>query len=149
MSRSKWSDEQREKALELCREHGPRHAARETGIPFGTISGWAKDAGVASDATRTQAATEVRQARWAERRAGLTDLLGQAAQELVEKARKSEDLRAAKDAMLAAAIAVDKAQLLSGGVTSRHEQLDAEKRRERVAGLVDELAARREQAASG
>jgi hypothetical protein len=34
--------------------------------------------------------------------------------------------------MTAVAIGVDKAQLLSGGVTSRHEQLDAQRRRQWV-----------------
>jgi hypothetical protein len=47
--------------------------------------------------------------------------------------------RAGRDAqafMTAVAIGVDKAQLLSGGVTSRHEQLDAQRRRDRVAVSV-------------
>jgi hypothetical protein len=45
--------------------------------------------------------------------------------------------------MTAVAIGVDKAQLLSGGVTSRHEQLDAQRRRQWVEEKADELEQRR------
>lgn len=139
-----WTDEQKQRALAIYAEHGPREAARETGIPLSTVGTWAKAAGVTFNAERTARATEVRQMRWAERRANLTDLFGQAAEELVEKARTAEDAGDAKQLMLAAAIGVDKAQLLSGGVTSRHEQLDAERRQARISEMFDELEQRRQ-----
>lgn len=46
MAAAKWTPEQRQQALELHRSHGPAEAARQTGIPKGTIASWARRLGV-------------------------------------------------------------------------------------------------------
>lgn len=42
MTRATYTDEQRQQALAIYAEHGPGAAARETGIPKGTIASWAR-----------------------------------------------------------------------------------------------------------
>lgn len=143
MAGRKWTQEQRETALAIYREHGPRAAAERTAIPLSTIGTWARAAGLSFNPERTENANRAKALRWEERRRDLTDALGDAAAQLLTKALAADDGRAAQAFMTAAAIGVDKAQLLSGGVTTRHEVLDAEKRRERVRQLTDELDARR------
>lgn len=121
-----------------------RDIAAQLDVPLSTLSRWAKAAGIDSpNAARTAAAVEATKVAWNQRRAALVDDLGEAVAELLQKARTA-NAREAQAFMTAVAIGVDKAQLLSGGVTSRHEQLDAQRRRERIAGLTDELEARRQ-----
>ncbi len=112
----------------------------------GTISKWARAAGWKRDATvappKTAAATEAAQRKWAVRRSREADLAGDAATAARETAllmlagHKVQEIdddgepvvydvppdpKAAKEAALAFAIFVDKAQLLSGGSTDRQE----------------------------
>jgi hypothetical protein len=143
-SGQRWSDEDRERALQMLRDGvGTNEVARRTGIAKSAISRWSTAAGiVTARAAQTEAAHEGVKLAWAKRRGELTDRFGEVAATMLDKATGG-DSADAKNFMTAAAIAVDKAQLLSGGVTSRHEQLDAERRRERVEQLQDELAERR------
>lgn len=140
-----WTPEQRAEALQMLRDEiGTQETSRRTGIPPGTLSRWAKTAGIVSpNAAQTAGANEAVRLAWTKRRGDLVDQLGQVAAELLEKAR-SADPRDAQSLMTAVAIGVDKAQLLSGSATSRHEVLDAQRRRERVAQMQDELAVRRQ-----
>lgn len=144
MPTAQWSADKREEVLALLRgQIGTREVARRTGVPVQTVSRWAKAAGLeAVNAEQVAAATDATRIAWAQRKAQLVDDLGEVAAELLSKARDAAG-REAQAYMTAVAIGVDKAQLLSGGVTSRHEQLDAQRRRERVVGLGDELEARR------
>jgi hypothetical protein len=136
--------EQREEALTLYVEHGPAEASRRTGIPSSTIRAWGRKAGKTSPrAERAVAGAEAARLSWAQRRAEVALLAGEAAQELVEKMRASSKPREAADWSRAFAISVDKAQLLDGGVTGRVEVSSAEERERRVGELRDELAARR------
>jgi hypothetical protein len=137
-------DATREAVLVKVRNGVPyRQISDEHGVATSTISNWAKTAGIESaGAEQVAAAVAATKVAWTQRRGELVDALGEAAAELLEKARRAP-ARDAQALMTAVAIGVDKAQLLSGGATSRHEQMDADARRERVATLRDELAERR------
>lgn len=121
-----------------------REISAEHGIAIGLISRWAAADGVESpNAERVEAATNATKLKWVERRGVIVDDLGTVAAELLEKARTA-DARDAQAFATSVAILIDKAQLVSGGATSRHEQLDAQRRRERVGHLRDELTERRD-----
>jgi transcriptional regulator with XRE-family HTH domain len=137
----------REQALAKLRDGlSYRTVAAELGVSVASLSRWAKAAGItperaAQTAAAAVAAGEAHRRKWAERKADLVDELGAVAAELLDKARAA-GARDAQAFMTAVAIGVDKAQLLSGGVTSRHEQLDAQRRRTRVEEIADEIAQR-------
>lgn len=140
-----WTAEQREVAVGLLRAGTPfADVHRRTGVPKPTLSRWAREADVQpAGAEQVEAAANATKIAWSQRRASLVDDLGEAAVALLEKTLDASDGPDARGWATAVAILVDKAQLLSGGVTSRHEQLDAERRRERVEHLADELEERR------
>lgn len=126
MAAKKHTDEQRAEALALYAEHGLAEAHRRTSIAKGTISSWARRTGVQTSAPgNMREANEAAAMAWEQRRLALKDKLGQAVEEFVEAARRvARGAGSAKDAqalMTAAAIGVDKAQLLAGGATARTE----------------------------
>jgi transposase-like protein len=58
---AKYTPEQRAEALALYETHGPSAVTEQLGIPKGTVTGWAKEAGVRTVRTsRTREATEAR-----------------------------------------------------------------------------------------
>lgn len=139
-----YSDETREQALAKIRDRmSLRTIEAELGVPRSTLSRWAQAAGITIDAAQVEAATNATKIAWAQRKTALVDRLGEVAAELLEKARDTSG-KDAQAFVTSVAICVDKAQLLSGGVTSRHEQLGLERQRERVAAMRDELADRRD-----
>lgn len=146
--RRRWPDEIRQRALELYVEFGPADAARLLAsdghhVPPNTIKAWASRAGLATVATqKTEAATAAKRAKFELQRAGFADRMGNLIDGLLdtaEEALAAGDLQAVKIAAVSAAVYVDKAQLLSGGATTRTETASEE----RVQTLVDELTARR------
>lgn len=168
-----WTDEQRAEALRLLAEVGPAEAARQTGIPKGTIASWGSRLGVtAVDATTaTRAAVEHRVATIAERKAALAeglmddidrlrrDLFAPTVERKVMSVRTGEHLTEAaivdvhhrttsamerKTTMQAIALAVDKVQLLTGEATERVEQLGGDAVKERALATVHQLAAKRQ-----
>lgn len=143
---SKFTDEQRKQALELVREGvGYREITRRTGVSRSTISTWAREAGIDTEkADQVAAAAEANRVGWHKRRGELIDRFGDLAELMLERTEACNESADAKNLITAAAIAVDKAQLLSGSATSRHEVMDAQRRRERVGHLRDELAERRQ-----
>lgn len=150
--RRRWSDDIKRRALELYVEFGPADAARLLAsdghhVPAKTIAYWARQAGIQSDgAQKTAAATAAAHARFELRRAGFADRMGNLIDGLLDTAEQSlaaGDLQSVKVAAVAAAVFVDKAQLLSGGATARTEAASEE----RVNALVDELTARRRKTA--
>jgi hypothetical protein len=152
MGRRAYTPEQRTQALELYRTDGPTKASEATGIPKGTIAAWAHDEGVQTDClAKTANATRAAALRWEERRTELAHRMGEIASKALERvdhAIEGQDpfggdlyvpgafgqptLIHPSDAKALAttcAILVDKAQLLTGAATSRHEHtsgLDAE-----------------------
>lgn len=76
MARRVYTEEQKAEALRIYENEGPSEAARQTGIPKGTIAAWGKRTGVQTYAAQnTREATEVAQANNAERRANLVKRL--------------------------------------------------------------------------
>ena len=121
------------KALEIYREHGPAEAARQTGLKRGSISSWAKRAGLTSpNAERTKAAMDAA-SQWKLRRVKLRDLSGEAAEEFLAEARAkmTTNARAATDHMRSFSIAVTTANTLAAQTagepgTQNREEFDAE-----------------------
>ena len=146
-----YSSEQREEALRLYREIGSANASRECGVPAATIRSWAHRDGIATTvppSEQTRAATDAARLSRAQRRLKLAEEAGAVAVELLERiggTRKATDVRA-----LATGFGelVAKAQLLDGGPSERVEVSEGE-RRERVAKLRDEIAARRQAKTGG
>lgn len=131
----KYTDDQRAHALRLYTEHGPTHAAQQTGIATATIFRWVRAADLRPPGKQTSA--------WAERRAAIADQFGEVAELMLARADAATASRDARQYLVAAAIAVDKAQLLSGGPTVRGAD-SSEDALTRVKNLRDELAVRRQ-----
>lgn len=142
---SKYTPTQKAGALDRLRAgEYLSHVAADTGIPKQTLSRWAGLADIdVAQPERTAAATGAAQRKWAERRAELVDRCGDVAALLLERIadEQADDPRGNATAF---GILVDKAQLLSGQPTHRHEYRDAERRQERVAKMTDELEQRRQ-----
>lgn len=143
MARARYDEAFRQHAVQLAVEHGPAEAARQLDLNAGTLRSWCHRAEAVTVAASTmQAATAVRMARWEERRAQMVHELGDVASLALQKARGNLQHGKTREAQAAAttcAILIDKAQLLSGGATSRAEHAQPEK----VHSKIDELAARR------
>ena len=142
-----YSSAQRTEALRLYAERGPAEAARATGIPAATIRSWAKRSGAQPlRSEKGRAAVEASRLSWEQRRAELTVRLGEVAAGLLERAAASGDAQKAKALMVALAVAIDKAELLSGRATVREERplvVTPEEAQRELAALNDELQARR------
>lgn len=123
MAKRSYTDEQRREAIQLYAEAGPCEVERALGIPKGTVTKWAQAAGVRTEhSERTAEATAQHQQSWAERRARVADAMGEVAELAVGRARRELNggsARNARDCAATAAVMADKAQLLSGGVTTR------------------------------
>ena len=112
------------KALKLYPEVGATEAARACGVHRNTVIAWAKQAGLVTTHGREKvaAAHEATKLRWEERRQALVHEIGEVASLLLEVVREkaeSRDLRNVAAGTTAFGTLVDKAQLLSGGATSR------------------------------
>lgn len=145
MPRATYTPAQRQEALDAYREHGPAEAERLTGVPKKTIASWARRHGVQTDAAgqreRTVKAVRAAEMAWAQRRAALADKAGQLAETLVDRAFEEREARDQKLLVEAAEKAGGMAQLLTGGATSRHEDVTDPQRR---LALVRELKTRRD-----
>jgi hypothetical protein len=143
---SEYQPELKAQALAIYADHGGAEASRETGVPATTIRSWAHRAGVATVATeKTRAATEAARLRWEERRLELAHQVGEQAEEALDRVAKeitSGNAADAKNMATTLGILIDKAQLLTGGTTNRHEYASREDL-ERRAKELDELARRR------
>lgn len=169
---TKTTPEQKAEALRLVAEVGIAETSRRTGIAKGTLSAWGTRTGVRSpDAEQTRAASETNAVTLAQRKqalaVGLLDDIARLRAELFEPVleRKVQvaggmieivDVKHArpspndqKQLMVACAVAIDKVQILTGGltasigVTESPEPLGAAEERQRALTAIDELAARR------
>lgn len=163
---------ERDEALRLLAEVGLTEAARRTGIPIGTIASWGSRQGVKAPSVEAlRPALEAGAVSILQRKqalaAGLLDDVARLRAEIFEGVLerkvvvaggvpeivdvKHARLSAAdqKHLMVACAVAIDKVQLLTGGltasigVTEQPEQLGAAEERQRALTAIDELAARR------
>lgn len=159
MAPRKWSGDEKQRALGLYVEHGPAEASRQTGIPQGTIKSWASRLDLQQqqqDTTRrnTRAAVERRKRSLEERRAVLTEKLGELAELGVDWALEAladpdRDV-SVRDAIGAWTRAIHDLQLLSGAATSRPDwsSADPEERRARIIELTSQLEQRARRAAA-
>lgn len=150
MAAAKWTPEQRQQALELHRSHGPAEAARQTGIPKGTIASWARRLGVETNVlVEREEAVEASALQAEQRRLDLAEALladvaglrarlfagmtyqvvktisgGKDMPGSVEVVELDESMPIPADQLrLVQAIAalIDKVQLLTGEATERHD----------------------------
>lgn len=138
---AQWTADQRAEAVEAMRSgEALADVHRRTGVPKQTLSRWAHEADVtppgAEQAANASNATRI---AWAQRRTTLVDRIGAVVETLLDRIESAGADSDPRGNATAFGILVDKAQLLSGGATSRHEQLDAQRRRERIAELQDEV----------
>jgi transposase-like protein len=130
MTRRSYTAAEKAEALELYRTDGPTIVEERLGIPKGTIAAWAARTGTQTVCIETTAARVVaKRLKWEERRADLADDIGNLARIALERAtRLAEEgnTREAKDLATTMAIAVDKAQLLTGAATSRSEHITSD-----------------------
>lgn len=128
----KWTDAERTEAVRVFAEAGGPAAEEATGIPSATIRSWIHRSAVSgeaavetvADATGVEVISDGPLRPWAERRGPLVHRLGQAAEQAVEATLDAVRVgrgRDARDLAVAAGILIDKAELLSGGATSRQE----------------------------
>jgi hypothetical protein len=146
----KWDDATKATALELYASEGGKVASERTGVPEGTIRNWAKRT---TDAIERAAGVEivtspVTPMAWPERRELVVKELGGLVQLALERTRHAFErgkMRDARDGAVALAILCDKAQLLSGGTTSRSEafsvNMSPDDVKARIAALEAELGA--------
>lgn len=124
----RWSAEVRSEALGIYLADGAAAAAQRTGVPASTVRRWAHEAGQQTERARTTVeATQAAAMRWAERRAVMVEEMGHVAQEALAQtweAIHAGNARDAKDLATTMAILIDKAELLSGGATSREKRVD-------------------------
>jgi transposase-like protein len=128
-----YTDDQRAEAVDLYLQHGLADTHHRTGIPRATLRLWLQKAGhdpadvAVHTGQKTQAANQATRERWETLRLTMADRSGDIASKLLEivadnldelKPRNAGD---AKHLATAAAILIDKAQLLTGGATSRPE----------------------------
>lgn len=138
------TDDVRNAALDRLR-NGEKvtDVARAIGVNKATVSRWASKAGVhVVTEGRTANATRAAQTKWAERRGQLMDRYGDVIESLLDRL-KDAPAKDVRDYVWSAAVLTDKAELLSGRPTQRHEVRDLERRRDRVTAMADELEERR------
>lgn len=147
-TRARYGHKERERALALAAQIGPVAAGERLGINAGTIRAWGtRSRQIAADlvAIAPPAALSSASSRWDGRQGDVADRWGRivdGGQEAAEELLKVGRYRDAKEAALTAAIATDKAQLLSGHATSRSESRStvATVNGDRVAALLAALS---------
>lgn len=145
----RYTDEQRQQAVDLYTEHGTAEASRRTGIPRRTIRRWANQAGAvaAANTKETEAATRAAriQAAWGDYReqealqAGGT---AARARRRVAEALDAGDHQVIRAAAIAYGILIDKAELLSGRATERIESWSESELDRELRDLVRRLETR-------
>lgn len=125
MAHRSYTDEEKRRALALYETDGPRAVENELGIPKATVVGWAQANGVRTRSIESKgAAVQASVLHWEERRVGLAHEMGDVAELALRIARENLEAGKPRDAQAAVttmAILADKAQLLTGGSTSRGE----------------------------
>lgn len=128
MQRKRYTDDQKAEALHLLAEVGLGESARRTGIPPGTVASWGHRNGVESPPTDTVAAlVEQRKESWQIRKIALGERLGricEKAAQRIEERLDADTIHGIRDLSGSIAILVDRAQLLTGGATSRTETVE-------------------------
>lgn len=130
---TRWTAAQRTAALTDL-QHGATLATvhQDHGIPKQTLSDWARKAGLdlaGRSEAKTAAATKAASAKWAEIRAETANASGRLADTIIDVIGQNpgalvpNTARDVKDLATAAAILIDKAQVLGGDASDRVEHL--------------------------
>ena len=145
MAKRIYTDDERNEALRLYAEEGLAAAVKATGIPKGTIGGWASERGIRTfGSERTAAATAAHLASVEERKAALAEKLLEVAELGVQvEVRLLQGEASLRDVVGARTRAIHDLQLLTGAATGRTEAVH-DPRRE-LGTVRDELAERRGQ----
>lgn len=139
-----YTDAEKAEAVDLYVTDGPTAVQAQLRIPKGTVTKWAQAAGVETvSIEKTRSAVEAARLVWQQRRIELAHRIGLVAELALERAEQDllDGRIAGKDAVLAMAILIDKAELLTSASTVR----DAEPipTVEEVSALAAELRERR------
>lgn len=129
MPRLTYPEAAKQEALRLLAEAGPAEASRRTGIPIGTIASWGHRGGVkAPSVASSERMVAGAQVEWARRRVVLGERMGTAAemalQRIEQKLESGVGMGSMRDIAATAAVLIDRAQLLTGGATSRSEVVE-------------------------
>lgn len=160
----RYTDDERQAAMDLAATRGYRYAADESGVPIGTLKSWMRRAGRQVQPERRaqlDAQIQASSLTWEARRLTLANELGEVAALALKRTRElieGQDadggmlvrqgpggklvyvtMHDARAGALTAATLIDKAQLLSGGATARTESMDAAM--ERALDALDKLEA--------
>lgn len=135
----KYTDKQKQEAVETYLKVGTAEAARQTGISRRSILNWAKAAG-ATEARRNNAhkAREALQVEMSALRAELDRGLLEKAVELMSGISTAEH-QAAKNLAIALGIVIDKFRLEMGESTARSESVSAQSVESWIDGKMREL----------
>lgn len=140
MTTPRYTDDQKRQAVDLVIKHGLDHAHELLDGPHRrSLIRWTTNAGHdpvrPQDRAKTDQARRANHDRWEELRATMADRSGTVASRILDmcaahldelEPRNTRDL---KDLATTAAILIDKAQLLDGHATSRHEMVEADRER--------------------
>lgn len=145
--RRTYTQAERNDARGIATAEGIPTASRKLGIPEGTLRKWDSRYGWGIARAR-QAQMETRHTiislEWATRRVGLATDLGDTAAKALARCDDALDLgrlNDARQAALTASVLIDKAQLLSGGATSRTDDLHGDRLDAEVAEIVAKMEA--------
>lgn len=133
MPKRSYTPDQRATALELYAEAGPSAVEATLGIPKGTVTGWAKAAGIRTFRNeRTAAAVEALTTDAAARRARLAERLLTVAERAVDHELAKLATADLRDIVGARTRAIHDHQLLAGEATARSEQQHTDATRDAV-----------------
>ena len=141
-----YTPEQKADALDLLSRVGKAEAARQLGIPAGTIAAWGSRCGVAApvELPERRALLEARSLTIGERKATLAEDLAKLSSKAVAKLieRIDNDDIGGRELVAALGHAIDRLQLLTGDATSRPEVLGGAEPAQRtdLRGVVLQLA---------
>ncbi|QQS25164.1 MAG: hypothetical protein IPM43_01870 [Actinomycetota bacterium] len=147
MPRTRYLPEQKAEALQLVASLGQAEAARISGIPFGTVCSWASRAGLKGpeEFVGRQKAVAAKRVAFAERRVDLGNRIGDLAAKIADRIDAEletgtrRDYQSIRNLSGSLSVLVDKAQLLSGGVTTRTEHVERTPEREAEVARVLQL----------
>lgn len=156
MAKARYTEKQKDEALELYKTVGPGEASRQTGIPRATISKWAQRSRVTvARSQKTEAATKAAVASFAEKRARLRERLLEQTHDLIDRMNEPHqefvgsdgneviyDLPpagAVKSYATSVGILIDKMRLELGEHTAhdRHESSSVDREIEKLLGEMD------------
>lgn len=143
MQRMRYPEALKQEALRLLAEHGVAEASRQTGIPAGTIASWGSRLGVKAPSVEQIAVLNAATAElWQKRKLAMGERLGAVAEKMLQRIdeRINDDRTAGvRDLAASMAVLIDRAQLLTGGATTRAEVVERTPEAEAEVAKVLEL----------